>query len=136
MTATPFATIPDDRLAVMLHRGDPALVRGVAAAWGRLSVLLEDAAEQVAADHRALVPTWTGYTAERYAVSVAEIGALARGVARRAAAVRDVLHDAADALERAQRAVPAGVPAPARPGLRELLARDAAGPAPDPLADR
>jgi uncharacterized protein YukE len=132
---TPFGEIPDEQLAVMLHRGDPELVRATAAAWGRVAVLLEDSAERIAADHRVLAPTWTGRIAERYAQTVAGTATAARRAARRAAAVRDVLHDAAEALERAQRAAGAPVPAPPRPpGLLEALAGDEVHAVPDLLA--
>jgi uncharacterized protein YukE len=103
---TPFAGIPDEQLLVMLHRGSPAVVRDVVAGWERLSATLDDVAESMLSGYRTMSPMWTGAAAERYGASITKLVVATRRVSQMAAAVRDLVHDSADALELAQRMFP------------------------------
>ena len=103
---TPFAGIPDEQLLVMLHRGGPAAVRDIAAGWDRLSATLDNAAESMLAGYRTMSPMWTGAAADHYGTSISKLVTATRRVSQLAAAVRDLVHDSADALELVQRMFP------------------------------
>lgn len=122
---TDFAAFGHEELVRMLRAGDVASVREAGDAWRRVGRSLVELADAVQTELHRFSPMWRGGAADQYKIMMLEFLEGVDTSAELVASVRDHVHYAADALQRAQREMPAAVAVPELSGVASVVA---AGP--------
>jgi uncharacterized protein YukE len=117
-----FAAHSHEELVRMLRAGEVSAVREAGDAWRRASRSLVELADSVQAELLRFSPMWRGGAADQYKIMMIEFVEGVDTSAELVASVRDLVHSAADALQRAQREMPAAVAVPQLGGVASVLA--------------
>ncbi|KAA2266467.1 WXG100 family type VII secretion target [Solihabitans fulvus] len=109
---TDFSRFSHLDLFVMLHKGNPATARQAAEAWDSTGGKLHDQAGSLEAQLAGFTEGWTGGAANQYKTMISDLADGIRKVADTAFSMRNLIHNAADALDVARAQMPAPVAVP------------------------
>ncbi|WP_158888366.1 WXG100 family type VII secretion target [Amycolatopsis anabasis] len=109
---TNFAAYSHQQLYAMLQAGDSASARSAAGKWESTGIGLFEQAENLATELTDFHGSWTGGAADKYATMMTDLIGGIRKVAQTANAMRDLIEDAADALDKAKAQMPPPVDVP------------------------
>lgn len=110
--STPFAQYSHPQLYAMLQAGDEKTARAAADSWDAVGARMHEQASNLEGKLATFKQHWQGGAAEQYQVMVGDLSGGLRKIADVALRMRDLTHDAADALVKAKKEMPAPVPVP------------------------
>jgi uncharacterized protein YukE len=129
---TDFSRFTHPQLFAMLHAGNPATIRAAAQTWDTVGARLHEQAGNLEKRLLTFRHQWQGGAADQYNAMIADLYGGLRAVANVAFTMRDLTHDSADALTRAQAEMPRPVNVPDLPS--ELIRLATMPVAVDPAA--
>ncbi|MBE1485524.1 WXG100 family type VII secretion target [Plantactinospora soyae] len=129
---TDFSRYSHGQLYQMLHHGDEATTRAIADSWDGIGARLHEQASNLEIKLARFRQQWQGGAAEQYQLMISDLSTGLRRIGDAAFAVRDVAHDAGDALVKAKAWMPVPVEVPEVSALTVFLATTPQ--AVDPLA--
>ncbi|WP_249044508.1 WXG100 family type VII secretion target [Crossiella equi] len=103
---TDFARYSHRQLWDMLHAGQPKTMRAAADSWDAVGARLHEQAGNLERQLDRFRHQWRGGAAEQYQSMITDLAGGLRRTAEAALAMRDLSHDAAEALVRAQATMP------------------------------
>ncbi|MGW1680366.1 WXG100 family type VII secretion target [Saccharopolyspora sp. NPDC002376] len=103
---TNFSAYSHQQLVSMLESGDDASVRPAADSWDSVGASLHEQVGNLDAKLAKFQAQWQGGAAEQYRVMIKDLSAGLRQIADSAFAIRDRVHDSADALAKARAEMP------------------------------
>ncbi|KAA5830570.1 WXG100 family type VII secretion target [Saccharopolyspora hirsuta] len=106
---TDFFAYSHQQLVAMLQSGDDASVRPAADSWDSVGASLHEQAGNLEAKLAKFQEQWQGGAAEQYRVMIKDLAGGLRRIADSAFAIRDRVHDSADALAKARAEMPPAV---------------------------
>lgn len=112
---TPFAAYSHQELYAMLHAGDEPTARTAANSWDAVGARLGEQASNLEGKLTEFRKDWKGGAAEQYQIMVGDLATGLRRIAEAALRMRDLTHDAADALVKAKQEMPPPVAVPQVP---------------------
>ncbi|MCP2259308.1 PPE family protein [Streptoalloteichus tenebrarius] len=119
---TDFSRYSHQQLHAMLRAGDPNRSRAAAESWDAVARRLHEQAGVLESQLRQFRDRWRGGAADQYFAMITDLCRGLRRTADNAFTLRNLVHDAADALARAQAAMPAPVPVPDLPAATVRMA--------------
>ncbi|GAA1981453.1 WXG100 family type VII secretion target [Amycolatopsis minnesotensis] len=111
--STNFAAYSHQQLYAMLQAGDAATARTAAQQWQATATGLHDQAGGLTDELHGFEDGWRGGAADKYRTMITDLVGGIRKVAHTASAMRDLLEDAADDLDKAKAEMPPPVDVPA-----------------------
>ncbi|RKT88695.1 PPE family protein [Saccharopolyspora antimicrobica] len=106
---TNFSAYSHQQLVAMLQSGDDASVRPAADSWDSVGAALHEQAGNLEAKLAKFQEQWQGGASEQYRVMIKDLAGGLRRIADSAFAIRDRVHDSADALAKARAEMPPAV---------------------------
>ncbi|MEV0697045.1 PPE domain-containing protein [Saccharopolyspora sp. NPDC050389] len=106
---TNFSAYSHSQLYAMLQRGDDTSVRPAADSWDSVGAALHEQAGNLEAKLAKFQDEWRGGASEQYRVMITDLSGGLRRIADAAFAIRDRVHDSADALAKARTDMPPAV---------------------------
>ncbi|MGO1052368.1 WXG100 family type VII secretion target [Crossiella sp. CA198] len=106
VSATDFARYSHRQLYDMLHAGQPKTMRAAADSWDAVGSRLHEQAGNLEQQLSRFRHQWRGGAAEQYQAMITDLAAGLRRTAEAAHAMRNLAHDSAEALIRAQATMP------------------------------
>lgn len=106
---TDFSAYSHPQLYAMLQHGDDTSVRPAADSWDSVGAALHEQAGNLEAKLAKFQAQWQGGAAEQYRVMIKDLSGGLRRIADTAFAIRDRVHDSADALAKARAEMPPAV---------------------------
>ncbi|MEU6270664.1 WXG100 family type VII secretion target [Saccharopolyspora shandongensis] len=106
---TNFSAYSHGQLYAMLQRGDDSSVRPAADSWDSVGAALHEQAGNLEAKLAKFQDQWRGGASEQYRVMINDLSGGLRRIGDAAFAIRDRVHDSADALAKARTEMPPAV---------------------------